>query len=117
MSGENSVLRLCDAHVLYLQSFHSKPVQLDDGVQPGGHFWAHPDAVTRGNRGRHDEHQVSEHCDGNTYRELQQGKSLFGFERTVCFSNFLVHLMLTLKVCYCKIHPNIAFTQALSYFQ
>lgn len=71
-------------HVLYLQSLHSKPVQHDDGVQPGGHLRAHTDEVTGGDGGGHDEHQVPEHCDGDTHREFQQGESVFGFGGTVC---------------------------------
>lgn len=72
-----------NGHVVYLQGFHTKPVQPDDGIQPGRHLWADADAVTRGNCGRHDEHQVPEHCGGNTYRELHQGCSLFVLRHTV----------------------------------
>lgn len=72
-------LEVCNAHVLYLQCFHTKPEQPDDRVQPGCHLWANPDAVARGDCGRHDEHQVPEYCGGNSYRELQQGGLLFGF--------------------------------------
>lgn len=47
---------VCKAHVLYLQRFHTKPVQPDDSVQPGCHLRADPDEVARGDGGRHDEH-------------------------------------------------------------
>lgn len=62
--------------VFFLQSFHTKWVKPDDRIQPGCHLWAHADALARGNCGRHDEHQVPEHCGGDTYRELHQGYCL-----------------------------------------
>lgn len=62
-----------------MQSFCTKPVQLDDGVQPGCYLRADADAVAGGDGGCYDEHKVSEHRGGNIDRELQQGESCFFF--------------------------------------
>lgn len=60
----------------YSQRFHTQPEEFDDGIQSRCDLWPYADALPRGDCGRHDEHQISKHCGGNSHRELREGKAV-----------------------------------------
>lgn len=56
-----------------VQGVKSLQSDSDDRLQLGDDLWPHTDEVTGGDRGRHDEHQVSEHCGWNYHWKPSQG--------------------------------------------
>lgn len=49
------------------------PAEPDDSSQPGRGVRTHSAAAARGNCGRHNGHQVPEHCSGNPHRAQREG--------------------------------------------
>lgn len=56
----------CEASLTRFQGLRSKPGQPHDCAQPGRGLWANANAVTRGDGGGHNEHQVPEPCGGDS---------------------------------------------------
>lgn len=75
----------------------------DDCVQPGNDLRSHVDEVTGRDGGRHDEHQVSEHCGGDYHWKPPQGALTNTHAFTYIHKCTHTHLTDMYSACSCQI--------------